>query len=261
LNPPATGDRPGFLRRLAAGVWHVAAGFAFLLRWPSLWPLAALPAILTMVLGLVGLTASWYYLPRVESALAPTREQVGDFWSLAASVMLGLATLVTGLMLGLALALFLTAPILDRLSRRAEERLGGPAPDPGRGLRFEVLQALKGALFFGAAVPLAFLLGLVPLLGPPVATLFGAFALSFQLTDGPLARRGLGFGEKLRWHRHWRAETLGFGLAGLLALLVPLANLLVAPALTVGAARLVSELGALGGGAPVGKDEARPGPL
>ena len=63
------------------------------------------------------------------------------------------------------------------------------------------------ALFFAAAVPLAFLVGLVPFVGPPLATLWGAFALAFQLTDGPLTRRGRNFFEKLRWHREWRPEA------------------------------------------------------
>ena len=102
---------------------------------------------------------------------------------------------------------------------------------------------MRGALFFAAAVPVAFLIGLVPFVGPPLATLWGAFALAFQFTDGPLTRRGRDFGEKLRWHREWGPEAIGFGLAGLLAVLVPFANLLVAPALTVGAARLVLDLG------------------
>ena len=91
---------------------------------------------------------------------------------------------------------------------------------------------------------MAFLVSLVPFVGPPLATLWGAFALAFQFTDGPLTRRGRDFVEKLRWHREWGPEAIGFGLAGLVALLVPFANLLVAPALTVGAARLVLDLGA-----------------
>jgi CysZ protein len=256
MSAPEASDRPAFPRRIAAGVWHVPAAFVFLLRRPALWPLAILPAMLAVVLSFAGLVLSWYYVPRVETALAPSREQVGDFLSLAASIVLGFLTLTSGILLGLALALTLTAPILDLLSRRTEQAMAGSTPDESKGLRFEVVQSLKGALFFTAAVPVAFLLGLVPFVGPPVAALWGAFALGFQLTDGPLTRRGLTFQEKLRWHRHWKAESLGFGLAGLLTLLVPLANLLMAPALTVGAARLVRELGGLGGGPPVRQDEA-----
>ncbi len=258
MSPAAFPERPGLLRRVAAGAWHVPAGFAFLLKNPTLWALALLPAALLGVLGLIGLVSGWYLLPRVEAALAPSPQRVGDLLSLAASVVLGLMTLGTGLMLGLGLALILGAPLLDLLSRRTERRIQGFTVDEGRGLRFEVAQSLKGAFFFAAAVPVAFAIGLVPFTGPPLATLWGAWALAFQLTDGPLTRRGLGFAERRAWHHYWRAEAVGFGLAGLLTLLVPFANLLLAPALTVGATRLVLELGAVSGPQPVRQQERAP---
>jgi len=254
----ATPGQPPWPRRAAAGAWHVPAGFAYLLRSPPLWPLAMLPSLLAVGLGLAGLVVSWYFVPRVEDALAPSPARVGDVLSLLASITLGLVTLATGLMLGIALAFVLTAPLLDLLSQRAEVLLRGSTVEATRGLRFEVVQSLKGALFFLAAVPLAFLVGLVPLVGPPLAGLWGAFALAFQLTDGPLSRRGVGFGEKLRFHRRWRPETLGFGLVGLVTLLVPLANLLLAPALVVGATRLVLELRSLPGEETVGENEGAP---
>jgi uncharacterized protein involved in cysteine biosynthesis len=251
-------ERPGLLRRAAAGAWHVPAGFAFLLRNPSLWALAILPALLAGVLTVSGLVSGWYLLPRVEAVLVPSPQRVGDVLSLAASVVLGLVTVVTSLMLGLGLALILTAPLLDLLSQRTERRVQGITVAEGRGLRFELAQSLKGAFFFAAAVPVAFAISLIPFAGPPLATLWGAYALAFQLTDGPLSRRGLGFGEKQAWHRYWRAETLGFGLVGLLTLLVPFANLLLAPALTVGATRLVLELGLASSLKPVGQEERAP---
>ena len=259
----AAPSRPGLLRRVAAGAWHVPAGFAFLLRHPPLWPLAVLPAVLTAALLFAGLVLSWYFVPRIEDALAPSPARVGDFLALTASVALGLMTLATGAMLGFALGLVLAGPVLDRLSERTERLAGddGAAPPLGRGIRFEAVQSLQAALFFALAVPLAFLVGLVPLVGPVLATIWGGFALGFQLTDGPLARRGLAFAAKLGWHSRWRPETLGFGLLGLLTLLVPLANLLMAPALVVGATRLVLELRGLEGEEAVGHDERVAGPV
>ena len=247
--------RPGVLRRAAAGAWHVPAGFVFLLKNPPLWTLALLPAVLACGLALTGLVSGWYFLPRMDAALAPSPERVGDVLSLGASVALGLLTLTAGLMLGLGLALLLTAPLLDLLSQRTELRARGLTANEGRGLRFEVAQSLKGAFFFAVAVPLAFLIGLIPFAGPPLALLWGGYALAFQLTDGPLTRRGLGFGQKVSYHRQWSAELVGFGLLGLVALLVPFANLLLAPALTVGATRLVLELDDASGHEPVGQQE------
>src|SRR5262245_45887901 len=251
--------RPGLLRRFAAGAWHVPAGFLFLLRNPPLWPLAALPALLASGLALLGVVSAWYVLPRMDAAFAPSPGQVGDALALLASVVLGMLTLATGLMLGVGLALVLTAPLLDLLSQRTERRVRGFTVDEGRGLRFELVQSLKGALFFSLAVPLAFLLGLIPFVGPPLAVLWGAWALTFQLTDGPLTRRGFDFTRKRAFHSLWGAEAIGFGLLGLLALLVPFANLLLAPALTVGATRLVLELSEVSGGLEaVGQEEGPP---
>ena len=59
---------------------------------------------------------------------------------------------VSALMLGVGLALVLTAPLLDLLSQRTERRVRGFTVDEGRGLHFELVQSLKGALFFALAV-------------------------------------------------------------------------------------------------------------
>jgi len=51
--PPA--PVPGSLRRLAAGAWHVPAGFAFLFRHRRLLPLAILPVFLVVVFLIAGM--------------------------------------------------------------------------------------------------------------------------------------------------------------------------------------------------------------
>jgi uncharacterized protein involved in cysteine biosynthesis len=147
-----------------------------------------------------------------------------------------------GLLAGLAVALLLAAPALERLSRLVEARVTGAVAESGSTLTWDLLHAFKGALYFLGAAPFVFLLSLIPFVGPFVAALWGAHALAFQHTDAPLARRGLGFEARRAWHRRWRAETMGFGLAGLITLVVPFANFLLAPALTVGATLLVLEL-------------------
>ena len=90
-----------------------------------------------------------------------------------------------------------------------------------------------------------FLLGLIPLVGPFLSLAWGGRAVAFQMTDPALTRRGLAFRDKRRWHRAWRAESTGFGLAGMVGLLVPLANLLLGPALVAGGTLLVLDLEAV----------------
>jgi uncharacterized protein involved in cysteine biosynthesis len=72
-------------------------------------------------------------------------------------------------------------------------------------------------------------------------TLWGAHALAFQQTDAPLARRGRDFRARREWHRRYRAESIGFGLAGLVTLLVPILIPFIGPVLTAGGTLLVIE--------------------
>jgi len=234
--------RPGVLRRAAAGAWHVPAGFGLLLRNPSLWPLALLPTILAVLFLFGGFVLAVFALPTVESALAPETGTLPSWVSFILTLALWAGTLTAGVVLGLAVALLLTAPILERLSRRAEACILGVTLDRSAGLRWEVAQSLKTGAYFLAIAPLVLILGLVPVVGPFLAALWAAHAIALQETEAPLSRRGLGFQARRQWHRRWRAESLGFGLAAFLTLLVPVANILLAPALAVGGTMLVLDL-------------------
>jgi CysZ protein len=239
---PASPGRPGVVRRAAAGAWHVPAGFAFLLRHASLWPIAALPVALAVVLVVAGAVLGIYVVPLVESRLAPSPGSLPEWVALPVSLLLWVATIGAGTFLGLGLAFALVAPLLELLSRRVEERARGTSGDSGRGLGWELGQSLRGAAYFLAAAPVLLLLGLVPVIGPLASALFGSRAVALQMTDAALTRRGAGFRDKLAWHKRWRAESAGFGLAGMLGLLVPFANLLLGPALVTGGTLLVLDL-------------------
>ena len=234
--------RPGRLRRAAAGAWHVPAGFVFLARHPRLWPLAALPALVAVVLVAIFALLGLLLAPRVQAFVLPETGRYPEWIALPASVLLWIATVGAGAFLGLGIALALASPLLDQLSRRVEARARGLLGDASPGLVFEVGQSLRGALYFLLAAPVLFLLGLVPIVGPLLSLIWGARAVALQMTDPALTRRGMSFADKRRWHGEWRVETLGFGLAGMLGLIVPLANLLLGPALVTGGTLLVLEL-------------------
>jgi uncharacterized protein involved in cysteine biosynthesis len=238
--PPA--PLPGAIRRLAAGAWHVPAGFGFLFRHPRLLPLAVLPVLLVVVFLAGGIVAAAFVGPSLEMRLAPAPGQVPVWLSFFLSVLLWAGTLGAGMVLGVAIALVLASPVLDQLSRRVEAIVRGRTAAHEHGFGFEVLEALRGSFYFLAAAPGVFLLGLIPFAGPLLAVVWGARALAFQLTDPPLSRRGLTFRAKREWHWRWLAESEGFGLAGMVALIVPLANFLLGPALAVGGTLLVLNL-------------------
>jgi CysZ protein len=245
------------VRRAAAGAWHVPAGFGILLRSPRLWPLALLPVVLAAVLLVLGAVAGYFLIPQVEDRFAPTPGDRPVWVELPASLLLWTAVVGSGVFLGLGVALLLAAPILDLLSRRVEARVRGSVVDSSHGFLWELVQSLRGGLYFILAAPGVFLLGLIPLFGPFLSVLWGGRAVAFQMTDPALTRRGLGFKERWRWHREWLPESQGFGLAGMVGLLVPLANLLLAPALVAGGTLLVLSLEPLASPAETEEDLPR----
>lgn len=225
---------------MAAGAWHVLAGFFFLVRHPSLWPLAVLPAILAVMSLFLGLALGLFIAPRVDPVLIPRALPGILRFPLTWLLWTGLAA--AGLGVGLAVALLLAAPVLDRLSQKVEGLLRGQIVNHSRGTRWEILQAVRGSLFFLAAALLALPVQFIPVVGPVLAAVWASRALAFQETEAPLTRRGLDFFERRQWHKLWRAESMGFGLAGLVILVVPLANFLLVPALAVGATLFVLEI-------------------
>jgi uncharacterized protein involved in cysteine biosynthesis len=177
-----------------------------------------------------------------EARVLPAQGAMSPVASLLLTLAFWVGALGAGVLLGLALALMLASPALDALSRRVEERQNGGVPAAGAGLRWELMESLKASLYFLGAAPVVLLLSLIPVVGAPLGLLWGGHALALQQTDPALTRRGFSFRERRKWHGRFRAESLGFGAAGLALLVVPLANLLLVPAVTVGATRLVMEL-------------------
>jgi CysZ protein len=234
-------ERPGIFRRAAAGAWHVPAGFVFLGRTPKLWPLAVLPALLAVFCILAGFFLGLFVIPLLEKVLVPGEGKIAERLGFLLTLALWVGCIIAGMILGLAVALLLAAPILERISRQVEARVRGEAVEHYRGLRWELWQSFKGSMYFVFAAPVALLLSLIPLVGPAAAALWGAHALAFQQTDAPLARRGRDFRARREWHRRYRAESMGFGLAGLATLLVPVLNLFIGPALATGGTLLVIE--------------------
>jgi uncharacterized protein involved in cysteine biosynthesis len=225
------------LRRLAAGAWQIPAALVFLIQRPGLWPFVLLPAAAVATLVVSGLITGAWLAPRVQQAMAPGERPL---W-VEAPAALG-AWLVTPLLIGFvgfACALALTGGLLDQLSRQVERRECGRVDEAEHGLRWDVTQSLRALAYFGLRAPGVLLLGLIPLLGPLLAVLWAGHAMAVNQTDGVLARRGLDFEERRAWHRRLRLESLGFGLAAVWTLLIPIANLLLLPLLAIGATLLV----------------------
>jgi hypothetical protein len=234
--------RPTGAERLAAGAWHVPAGMAFLLRNSTLWSLAVGPTLIALFLVNAGAVGGVFLAPVVENRLAPSPVHTSAALGLALTLSLWTGIVSAAMSVGLALSLLLTAPLLERLSRKVEAQLGGRGAGRVPSAQWEFGAALRAGLFFLAASLVSLALALVPVVGPLLCLGIAAPLLAYQAVDPTLSRRGLAFPEKRHFLEQWRHEALGFGFAALLTLLIPAVSALLPPALAVGAARLVLDL-------------------
>jgi uncharacterized protein involved in cysteine biosynthesis len=215
---------------------------AFLLRNRSLWSLALAPAAVAAVLVSLGAIGGVFLAPIVENRIAPSPAQLPAALGLVLTLSLWSGIVFAAMTVGLALTLVLTAPMLERLSRKVEAQLGGRGAGRVPTERWELAAAWRAGSVFLAASILGLALALVPLVGPLLSLALSAPLLSYQAVDPTLRRRGQEFAQARAWLWRWRGEASGFGLAALLTLLIPLLSALLPPALAVGAARLVLDL-------------------
>jgi uncharacterized protein involved in cysteine biosynthesis len=225
-----------------AGAWHVPAGFGALLRSRSLWPLAVAPAVVAAVLLNLALVGGAFLGPVIENRLAPSQARLPAVLGLSLTLSLWFGVVVATMALGLALSLLVTAPLLEKLSRKVEAQVGGRGAGRVPADRWDVVASSKSGLVFVGASLVALGLAVVPLLGPALSAAVSAPLLAYEATDPVLTRRELRFDAKKAWLVKWGGEAVGFGLAALVVLLLPVVNTLLPPALAVGAARLVLDL-------------------
>lgn len=95
----------------------------------------------------------------------------------------------------------------------------------------------KLAYFLPRAIPLL-ILTFIPglnLIAAPLWILFGVWMMAVQYIDYPADNNKLGWNEMLAWLREKRWQSMGFGGATYLALMIPFVNILVMPAAVAGA--------------------------
>ncbi len=249
LTPPGGGPA-GFLR----GASYPFKGILWLLRNRGAWPYAVLPALVN---GLILLGLGVYAFSEFSSLYALIQpdwaEAAGEgarwYATAGRAVLNGLIGLITTVLLvggtllsGILVGAVIAGPFHEKLSEVVERiATGRPPPDEplnlstltrdaGRAIRSSVQRL---GLFAAMYVPL-FFLSLVPvvgLVGLAGTVVYSAFFLALNFTDPVLERRKLPLPHKMRWARAAMAPWLGFGAALLLVMLVPLLQLVLAPAL------------------------------
>jgi len=254
-------------RSLIAGFHLPLEALGVLRRERSLWPLAVVPVLLTVLAlflttgvlvayagELYGWATAW--MPELQAArwfewlwVGPARAGLA-----VVGAALFLAVAVACLVVAFLLASLLSSPVHDALSRRVEQIVTGGLLDasaPGiRGILREggraVREELRRLLFY---LILAFPLVLAGAVFPGVQLLTGpallavtVFFLPLDYASYTLDRRHVDFPEKRRWFAAHRPVLVGFGLAALLTCAIPGLNLLAMPVLVVAGTLLAVRL-------------------
>jgi len=220
---------------------------------PRLWPLAAAPFLLNVLLFAVAFWLSWTYLGDWVRGLLPGGE--GWWWAVLLYVLLVLmvlALLAVEIYLFAMVGRIISEPFLELLTRRTEDLALGQAARTDwtdSGIMRDMLRVLRQslmrlAIYLAVMLPLL-VINLIPGLGGAVyavlAWLFTAYFLALEFMDYPLDRRGLSLKEKSRYVRSLGLGWLGFGSTVLIIGLVPVVNFTLLPLAAMGGTLLYLE--------------------
>jgi CysZ protein len=250
--PLATRDAasaPLALARLRAvdGPKAFFGGVGFVVGTPGVWPYAAVPVAVLLVLGAgaaaVGLWASWHLVSSIVSGASAWAE--AGRWLL--EILVGGVALLAAVLVAFALAQPLSGFALEALSERQERALGGTGAHPKPRFVDNLVRSIAvNLLGLAVGLPIMAALTLVELVAPPAAVVtwplklvVSALLLAWDMLDYPLGLRGVNVGARLRFFGRNLLPLLGFGIFGAPFLLGPGLGLLLLPFGVAGATRLV----------------------
>ncbi|HKJ70343.1 MAG TPA: sulfate transporter CysZ [Gammaproteobacteria bacterium] len=234
------------MRDFLAGIGYLLRGFD-LIRRPGWRRYAAAPVAASLVVFLaLAALLGWGFDVWME-ALLP------DNWGWLEWLLWPLFAVVVALVwvfTFVQLTFLVGAPFNDLLSEKVQ-RHAGAGPPPGGGwlamLRegpralASAAHALAYALMWAVPLVLLTLVPVVNLAAPLLWLVLNAWLLAVEYADYPLGARGYSFRQKLAAVAAHRALALGFGLATLVAMSIPLVNLAAMPAAVAGSTLLYSE--------------------
>ena len=239
------------ISEFSAGPTYLLRGFA-MLREPALRRYVVIPiainiVLIALIVGLFG----W----QLDSWLDAWLSGLPDWLSWLETVLWWIGVVLSTLAfcyIFTLLANLIASPFNGLLSAQVEKLVTGTAPESGMGLAREMADGLFGELrrlryYLARALMLAVVSIALLFIPPanlaiaPLWFIFGAFMLSFEYLDQPMANRGLRFDDKILRLRARRWRHLGFGSLVTVMTAIPLANLVVMPAAVVGATLLYLE--------------------
>ncbi|CAK0751885.1 CysZ protein [Gammaproteobacteria bacterium] len=230
---------PATLNHLTYVLRCLGQGFALLAR-PELRHFIWMPLLLNLCLYALGLWATHHYFEVAVAYFLPAWLSWLHWflWPLVAGVFIILMFFSFTLLVNL-----LGAPFYGILAEKVAVLLGLP-PEPrheeswwgtvGRGM----VTGLARLRYYGVHVLPILLLFVIPVINvvaPLLWLIFNGWFLMLEYTSYPLERYGCSFDEQRRLLAQARIAGIGFGVAVIFGLAVPLLNVLIPPAAVAGA--------------------------
>ncbi len=244
VRPPGHGPR-GFFR----GLLYPFRGAAFLLKRPRTWGRAAVPAAVNGLLLVLFVGLAMFFLDELRALILPERLELLEGWkgttvTVLATIVSFVLCVLAAVVVALISAAALAGPFAEFLSEQVEDLYRGQTDDEPFSLRTlgkDIVRGVVGAVgrlaIFGCVYIPLLMASFLPVIGFLFAALtivYSGFFLAMNFADPVFERRKWNLAAKLGWARANLAVWLGFGLACFGLMLVPLANLLLTPALVAG---------------------------
>lgn len=224
---------------LHSGPACLIEGYRLLAR-PGLRRFVILPVLGNM---LIILLANVVLLLTLDAALDRWLPQGADWLRWLLFPLVAFALVAGGLFAFVLLANLLLGPFLGTLAQRVRQHLGAAEAPPASGSRWQQIRRDLGQELRRLGYVVLCLLGvavlgwipLLQLLAAPLGILVGAWLLMVEYSGHSCAQQGMNLRDQLQLLRQHRLAVIGFGLASMGLLLVPLVNLLLLPAAVAGA--------------------------
>ncbi|WP_460802048.1 EI24 domain-containing protein [Microbacterium sp. GXF6406] len=239
------------VREFGLGVSTLLRGFSMWKSHPRLLALGIIPALIAGAVLLAALIPLGLSLGAIADWMTPFADGWSAPWQGMLRFGVGAVVFIAALALSAAvftaLTLMIGDPFYQRIWRGVERSLGEePTGDTsfatsiGEGLRLIVLGVLVALV--------TLVIGLIPLLGGPLATvtnlLLSGRLLARELTGRAFDARGLTTYSRSEILASGRARVIGFGVATQLCFLVPLGAIIAMPAAVAGSTMLARDLAA-----------------
>ncbi len=232
-------------------------GVNLLFSNPSLWVLAALPAVVAMAASFLGFYLVNQYGVEIFNLIwaEPENFILHFFWAIFA-FFFRIASVLLTLLVTPWLVMLLGLPLCEPLAAKVDEILGGqPVDGTFWGDIAKTLATTLGIVAVGlTGAVLFFFLGLIPIIGfvmgPFVIFVWTPMFLGFDLFDSSLSRRQLAFRQKIDLVTSNKLMTITVGLIATALLSIPVLNLVglpVAVVMGVVAVKQLEDAGRIGG--------------